>query len=57
MLDRNVTDMVVLNIGGRFDLDEPPSTVPATMQNIDAHEHATVLEGAFEDCGDFAVRD
>ena len=26
------------------------------MQNIDAHEHAAVLEGAFQDSGDFAVR-
>jgi hypothetical protein len=51
MLDRNVADMVVSNIRGRFDLNEPPSTVPASMQNIDAHEHAAVLECAFEDCG------
>jgi len=46
----------ILYFGRGFDLDEPPSTVPASMQNIDAHEHAAVLEGAFENCGDFAVR-
>ncbi len=56
VLDRNVADMVVFNIRSRFDLDEPPSTVPAAMQNIEAHEHTAVLKGAFEDSGDFAVR-
>jgi hypothetical protein len=49
VLDRNVADMVVFNIRARFDLDEPPSTVPASMQNIDAHENAIVLKRAFKD--------
>jgi hypothetical protein len=43
-------------IRGRFDLDETQAPVAPSMQNIDAHEHAAVLEGAFEDGGDFAVR-
>jgi hypothetical protein len=56
MLDRNIIDMVILYVGRGFHFYETPSTVPASMQNIDAHEHAAVLEGAFEDCRDFAVR-
>ena len=54
VLDRNVADMVILYVGRGFHFDETPSTVSASMQNIDAHEHAAVLEGAFKDRRDFA---
>jgi hypothetical protein len=57
VLDRNVADMVVFQIRGRFDLNEPPSTVSASMQNIYADEHVAVLKGAFEDRPDVSVSD
>jgi hypothetical protein len=32
------------------------SSARSITETLHAHEHATVLEGAFEDSGDFAVR-
>ncbi len=57
VLDRNVAEMVILNVGRGFDFDETPSTVPATMENIDAHENAIVLERALKDRRDVSVCD
>ena len=37
MLDRNIVNMVLFYVRGRFDLDEPPAPVAPSMQNIDAH--------------------
>jgi hypothetical protein len=57
VLDRNVFEMMILYVGRGFHFDEPPSNIPTSMQNIDAHENAIVLKRAFEDSGDFRVVD
>src|SRR5208283_2175743 len=49
VLDRNVVQMVVSSIRGRFDLDEPPTSVLAALEYIDSYENVPVLECAFED--------
>jgi hypothetical protein len=57
VLDRDVAHVVILYVGRGFHLDETPSTVPATMEHIDAHENTAVLERTFEDRRNFPVRD
>ena len=48
MLDRNIIDMVILNIRGRFDLDKPPASVSTALEYIDSDEHVLVLKRALE---------
>ena len=38
MLDRNVVEMMILNVGCGFNLDQPPALVFATMENIYSDE-------------------
>src|SRR5271170_7967669 len=47
VLNRNVAEMMILNLGCGFHFDETPSTVFATMEHIDAHENTAVLERTF----------
>jgi hypothetical protein len=48
VLHRNVVQMMVFNSRGRFDLDQPPALVLATLEHIDSDENVSVLECAFE---------
>jgi hypothetical protein len=57
VLDRNVADMVVFNIRGRFDLDEPPAFVSATMEHIDTNKDALMFERCLEDRWHLRVSD
>ena len=54
MLDRNVFEMMILNVGRGFNFDQSPALVFATMEHIDAHENAVVLKRAFKDRRDFS---
>src|ERR1700686_451879 len=56
VLDRNVFEMMILNLGCGFNFDQSPALVFATMQHIDAHENTAVLERTFEDRRNFPVR-
>jgi hypothetical protein len=49
VLDRNVVEMVIFDIRGRFDLDQPPALVLAALEYIDSDENVPVLECALED--------
>ena len=40
VLDRNVFEMMILNLGCGFNFDQSPALVFATMEHIDAHENA-----------------
>ncbi len=57
VLDRNVFEMMILNLGCGFDFDQSPALVFATMEHINAHENTAVLERTFEDRRNFPVRD
>jgi hypothetical protein len=57
VLDRHVFEVVILDLGCGFNFDQSPAFVFATMEHIDTHENAIVLEGAFEDSGDVSVSD
>jgi hypothetical protein len=57
VLDRNVVQMVVFDIRGRFDLDEPPTSILTALENIDSDENVPVLECAFEDRWNFWIAD
>lgn len=56
-MDTNVIDVLFLDGCCGLDFNETPSTVPASMQNVDAHQDTAVLEGTLEECRDFWVRD
>ena len=45
---------VVFQIASRFDLDQTPTSIPATLQQ---DENAAMLECAFEDCRHLLVGD
>ena len=49
VLNRNVVQMVVSSIRGRFDLDEPPALILKALEYIDSDENVPMLECAFED--------
>jgi hypothetical protein len=57
VLDRNVFEMMILNLGCGFNFDQSPTLVFATMEHIDAHQNAIVLKRAFKDRRDVAVFD
>ena len=48
---------VFFQVGAGFDLDQPPATVAAALQDVHSHEHAAVLERGFIDRRDFRVGD
>jgi hypothetical protein len=56
-LDANVIKVLFLYGSAGLDLDQTPSSVPATMKHIDKHYNPVVLECGFEDCRDFTVGD
>ena len=57
MLDCNIIDVVVFDIGCRFDLDQPPAVIWTTVEHIDSDENAPVLERTLEDRRDFRIFD
>jgi len=57
VLDCNVFEMMILNLGCGFNFDQSPALVFATMEYIDAHENAIVLKRAFKDRRDVSVSD
>jgi len=55
VLDRNVAQMVVSSIRGRFDLDEPPALILKALEYIDSDENVPMLECDLEYRWDFRV--
>jgi len=57
MLDRNVVEVIHLNVSCGFNLNQPPSLISTALEYIDSDEYAMVLERAFEDRWNFRIRD
>jgi hypothetical protein len=56
VLNRHVIQVVVLEVCGGLDLDQTPSVVSATVQDVHPHEHVAVFKRGFEDRWDFPIR-
>jgi hypothetical protein len=49
VLDRNVVEMMILNLGCGFNFDQSPALVFATLQDIYPDEDSIVFEDSFKD--------